>query len=63
MPGEGALPAGFSHHDPGGKLHGRYGASSPSLYCIRPDGYIGLACRPPDIVAVGRYFARIFRSD
>jgi len=63
MPGEGTLPAGFSHHDPSGKLHGRYGASSPSLYCIRPDGYIGLACRPPDIIAVGRYFARIFRSD
>jgi 2-polyprenyl-6-methoxyphenol hydroxylase-like FAD-dependent oxidoreductase len=63
MPGEGGPPAGFSHNDPGGRLHGRYGASAPSLYCIRPDGYIGLACRPPDIVAVGRYFARIFRSD
>lgn len=63
MPGEGALPAGFSHQDPGGKLHGIYGASAPSLYGIRPDGYIGLACRPPDMVAVGRYLARIFRSD
>lgn len=63
MPGEGIPPAGFSHVDPGGKLHGRYGASAPSLYCIRPDGYVGLACRPPDIGAVGRYFARIFRSD
>ena len=62
-PGEGGEPGGFSHHDPSGKLHGRYGASAPSLYCIRPDGYIGLACRPPDMVAVGRYFARIFRSD
>ena len=63
MPGEERPPAGFSHVDPGGKLHGLYGASAPSLYCIRPDGYVGLACRPPDIVAVGRYFARIFRSD
>lgn len=63
MPGEGSLPAGFSHRDPGGRLHGRYGASAPSLYCIRPDGYVGMACRPPDMVAVGRYFARIFRSD
>lgn len=62
-PGDGALPPGFTHRDPGGRLHGRYGASAPSLYAIRPDGYIGLACRPPDLTAAARYFGRILRSD
>jgi len=60
--GDGPPPRGFTHRDPGGRLHGRYGASAPSLYAIRPDGYIGLACRPPDIVAAGRYFGRIMKS-
>jgi len=62
-PGDGPPPRGFSHRDPGGRLHGRYGASAPSLYMIRPDGYVGLACRPPDPVAVGRYLGRVFRGD
>jgi 2-polyprenyl-6-methoxyphenol hydroxylase-like FAD-dependent oxidoreductase len=32
--------------DPEQVLHARYGATSPSLYFIRPDGYIGHSCQP-----------------
>jgi FAD binding domain len=32
--------------DPEHILHARYGAASPSLYFVRPDGYIGFRCQP-----------------
>src|SRR2546422_385096 len=32
--------------DPARVLHVRYGAASPSLYFVRPDGYIGFRCQP-----------------
>lgn len=32
--------------DPEGRLYGRYGADVPSLYLLRPDGYVGFRGRP-----------------
>jgi 2-polyprenyl-6-methoxyphenol hydroxylase-like FAD-dependent oxidoreductase len=34
--------------DPTGELHERYGASGPSAYLIRPDGYVGFRSQPAD---------------
>ena len=46
--------------DPRGELHHRYGAQSPCLYVVRPDGYIGFRSQPPDPEALKSYFTRIF---
>ncbi len=35
-------------NDPKQRTHGSYGASTPSLYLIRPDGYIGFRCPAGD---------------
>lgn len=32
--------------DPEGAVHRFYGTSEPSLYLLRPDGYVGLRCQP-----------------
>jgi 2-polyprenyl-6-methoxyphenol hydroxylase-like FAD-dependent oxidoreductase len=47
--------------DPQGAMHHRYQADRPSLYLIRPDGYIGFVSRPADQAALTKYLARIFR--
>lgn len=33
-------------HDPDGAIHKDYGASEPTLYLIRPDGYVAFRCQP-----------------
>jgi 2-polyprenyl-6-methoxyphenol hydroxylase-like FAD-dependent oxidoreductase len=35
-------------HDPELMLHGRYAATSASLYLVRPDGYVAYRALPPD---------------
>ncbi len=40
--------------------HRRYQADLPSLYLIRPDGYIGFRSRPADRTALATYLTRIF---
>jgi 2-polyprenyl-6-methoxyphenol hydroxylase-like FAD-dependent oxidoreductase len=34
--------------DPGLRVHGRLGAVSEAAYVVRPDGYLGFRCEPPD---------------
>ncbi|MCA1684396.1 MAG: FAD-dependent monooxygenase [Planctomycetia bacterium] len=46
--------------DPGGSLHRRYGAASPCLYLIRPDGYVGYRSQPPDADKLRAYLERLF---
>lgn len=41
--------------------HHRYQADLPTLYLIRPDGYIGFRSRPADRTALTTYLTRIFR--
>ena len=45
--------------DVSGDAHERYGASKPSIYVIRPDGYVGYRCTPPNPAGVDTYFARV----
>jgi len=45
--------------DPEGRLHRRYAASGPSVYLVRPDGYVGFRGRPPQPDAVVAYFDRL----
>ena len=40
--------------------HHRYQADLPTLYLIRPDGYIGFRSRPADLTAWTTYLSRIF---
>jgi hypothetical protein len=44
--------------DPDGLLHDRYHADVPCLFVIRPDGYIALRGRPPDLDALRRHLDR-----
>ena len=54
-PGEGRIG------DPDGALHERYDADDPCLYVIRPDGYIGLRGRPPELAALRSHLDRVLR--
>jgi 2-polyprenyl-6-methoxyphenol hydroxylase-like FAD-dependent oxidoreductase len=42
-------------------VHHRYQAELPTLYLIRPDGYIGFRSRPADQSALKGYLTRIFK--
>jgi hypothetical protein len=46
--------------DPEQHLHDRYGARTPCLYLVRPDGYIGYRAQPGDAEHLGAYFRRVF---
>jgi 2-polyprenyl-6-methoxyphenol hydroxylase-like FAD-dependent oxidoreductase len=46
--------------DPESAAHHRYQADLPTLYLIRPDGYIGFRSRPADLTALTTYLSRIF---
>jgi hypothetical protein len=46
--------------DPEHVLHTRYGAASPSLYFVRPDGYIGFYCQPIQEKPLLEYLERWF---
>jgi 2-polyprenyl-6-methoxyphenol hydroxylase-like FAD-dependent oxidoreductase len=46
--------------DPGGAAHRTYGATSPCLYLIRPDGHVGYRAQPPDVDRLRSYLERIF---
>ena len=45
--------------DPTGELHERYAAVAPTVYLIRPDGYVGFRSQPADeqrlLEHLGRY--------
>ncbi len=47
--------------DTEGAAHHRYQADLPTLYLIRPDGYIGFRSRPADLTALTAYLTRIFK--
>ncbi|HUO38376.1 MAG TPA: FAD-dependent monooxygenase [Mycobacterium sp.] len=44
--------------DSGQRMHVSYGASTPSLYLIRPDGYVGFRCHAGDETELVNYFQR-----
>jgi len=46
--------------DPEHVLHTRYGAGSPSLYFVRPDGYIGFCCQPARLEPLLQYLEGVF---
>lgn len=56
-----AQAAQFGDHavivDPQGAMHAAYGAQRPSVYVVRPDGYV--AYRSSDLASLGRYFAHV----
>ena len=60
MPGIGLDWYGSVVLDKGLILHRRYGAVSPCLYLIRPDGYVAYRNRPVQLEAVENYLRRIF---
>ena len=45
-------------NDPRQRTHVRYGASTPSLYLIRPDGYVGFRCHAVDEAELVNYLQR-----
>jgi hypothetical protein len=47
--------------DTEGAAHHRYQGDLPTLYLIRPDGYIGFRSRPADQTALTAYLTRIFK--
>ena len=47
--------------DTEGAAHHRYQADLPTLYLIRPDGYIGFRSRPADQTALTAYLTKIFK--
>ena len=49
--------------DPEHVLHARYGAASPSLYFIRPDGYIGFRCQPVQEKPLLDYLEQLFMKN
>ncbi|MDM9379764.1 FAD-dependent monooxygenase [Chlorogloeopsis sp. ULAP01] len=46
--------------DPQGECHRSYGASSASLYLIRPDGYIGYRCQGADVNKLMAYLQKVY---
>jgi hypothetical protein len=46
--------------DQGGEIHRTYGALKPSMFLIRPDGYIGMRSDAPKDTALAKYLNRIF---
>jgi len=44
--------------DPGQRTHICYGVSTPSLYLIRPDGYVGFRCHASDEAELVNYLQR-----
>jgi hypothetical protein len=55
LPWDGALVL-----DPGGVLHGRFGARAQCAYLVRPDGYVGYRSQPADEERLLSYLAGIF---
>ena len=47
--------------DPEHRLHARYGAASPSVYFIRPDGYIGFCGQPVEVRPLLDYLGQWFK--
>ncbi|ORA85421.1 FAD-dependent monooxygenase [Mycobacterium malmoense] len=47
-------------NDPKRRTHACYGASAPSLYLIRPDGYVGFRCHTGDEAELLEYLRRHF---
>jgi 2-polyprenyl-6-methoxyphenol hydroxylase-like FAD-dependent oxidoreductase len=47
--------------DVDGDLHHRYQAHGPSLFLVRPDGYLGFIARPPDADNLRRHLGRILQ--
>jgi 2-polyprenyl-6-methoxyphenol hydroxylase-like FAD-dependent oxidoreductase len=49
-------------HDPSGEAHERYGAASPAVYLIRPDGYVGWRNAGWDIQGLLQFLEGIARA-
>jgi 2-polyprenyl-6-methoxyphenol hydroxylase-like FAD-dependent oxidoreductase len=45
-------------NDPKQRTHACYGASTPSLYLVRPDGYVGFRCHAGDEAELVEYLQR-----
>jgi hypothetical protein len=41
--------------DPALHAHGRLGAAADAAFVVRPDGYLGFRCEPPDEARLGAY--------
>jgi 2-polyprenyl-6-methoxyphenol hydroxylase-like FAD-dependent oxidoreductase len=63
--GPGAEPDDFRElhpvQDPAGTFRQAYGADTPCLFLIRPDGYVGYRAAPIRPTALAAYLDRIFR--
>ncbi len=53
-------PGVIAVHDVGGLLASRFEVSGPSLYLIRPDGYVGYRSLPASVEGLRAYLARVF---
>jgi hypothetical protein len=43
--------------DPELRAHGRLGAVADAAYVVRPDGYLGFRCEPPDAARLAEHLA------
>jgi hypothetical protein len=43
--------------DPELRAHGRLGAVADAAYMVRPDGYLGFRCEPPDPARLAEHLA------
>ncbi len=41
------------------RVHGRLGAEEPTALVVRPDGYLGFRCRPPDLGRLAGHLGRL----
>ncbi|MEV6957333.1 FAD-dependent monooxygenase [Streptomyces sp. NPDC051183] len=56
--GAGPLPV---YRDARGEFAGAYRPQGPTLFAVRPDGYLGARSSPPTPQAVAEYLAEVFR--
>jgi hypothetical protein len=56
------FPSPEALHDVNGEFHDLYAAKGKSLFLIRPDGFLGLICRPINAKDLRTYLREKLRA-